>query len=360
MWIRTGLVRERRRRDRYSSSVVFFLDSSFSEFATTGLFSYPLRSFNHRSTMHIASADAAGGGDSPPPAALVSEVEPPASFLCKSGVLLWGQMNTVIQGSQSLKLDTIDKPSEISCTRNIIQHAFRFKVAARKGRWRVEPAFMGRTRFGFVCFHEDVDGVDILRRAVNVGISKHNDHDDSAIVYVNEYDWSWSHGPNVEIILQTLGIDENDASARIVNGEEYYSNLVASRFLLLDEQGYIPLIRSMRNGIRLNTRNYVLGHHSTAAGSFGDGRSNPFGVHLSLGEDSWERGWMVFSEGVLVGFVYDGANTGLQLGSTTQLSLGNTLVEGKVRREGDDLQNDETLEVEGEYSEGDFSYDDSD
>ncbi|KAL2651227.1 hypothetical protein R1flu_019355 [Riccia fluitans] len=311
--------------------------------------------------MHIASAEAAEGGDSLPPAALVSEVEPPSSFLCKSGVLLWGQMNTVIQGSDSLKLDTSDKPPEItSCTSNIIQHPFRFKVAAKKGRWRVESAFMGRTRFGFVCFHEDVDGVDILRRAVNVGVSKHNDHEDSEIVYINEYDWSWHHGPNVELILQTLGIDENDASSRIVDGEDYYSNLVATRFMLLDEQGYQPLIRSMKNGIRLKTRNYVLGHHSTAAGTFGDGRSNPFGVHLSLGEESWERGWMVFSEGLLVGFVYDGGNTGLYVGNMTQLSVGNTIVEGELRREGNQLSNDETMEEDGEYSEGDHSYDDSD
>ncbi|BBN12649.1 hypothetical protein MPTK1_5g21780 [Marchantia polymorpha subsp. ruderalis] len=301
--------------------------------------------------MHIPSLDGAGGE---PPAALVLGAEPPTSFVCRSGVLLWGQLNTVIQGANSLKLDTSEKPAEIGCTGNIVQHAFRFKAAAKKGRWRVESAYMGDRRIGFVCFHEDVDGVDILRRATNVGISKHNDHEDSEIVYVNEYDWSLHHGPNVELILQTLGIDENDKFARMVDGKDYYSNLVATRFMLLDEQGFQPLIRALKNGVKLHPRNYLLAE-TPAAGTLGDVDSNTFGVHLSLGEDEdgWERGWMAFSGGVLVGFVYDGDNTCLDLESTTQLSLGNTIVEGELRRIEDDEDDDEEEGAEAMEEEDD-------
>ncbi|KAG0568374.1 hypothetical protein KC19_6G015400 [Ceratodon purpureus] len=300
----------------------------------------------------------------------------PAFFTCTSGVLLWGQLPTVMEGSLKTTLDSAFSPYQppepgFDMNEYRLQHSLHYRAPARKGLWKAES----RGPIGYVCHHVDVNGKHILRRAARVGISRFEDHVDRDIVFVNYGDWSGWGCPAAGHKLMTelmkpmkkrkgkttpanprpLKIkssaqtpddeeysseyeedDEEDEEEEDESDEEwpgfdtdtdeernnaiderenYEEALIQNRFMLVDEQGFPQLVQSLRDGFKLHARNYLFKDNkksiaeSAPASQEPDSISDAFGVNLCIGYDeshNGELGWLVFQNGELVGFVYDG------------------------------------------------------
>lgn len=297
----------------------------------------------------------------------------PAFFSCTSGVLLWGQLHTVMAGSLATDLDTA------LGSHNILQDSFRYRAPARKGLWKAEGLFAGKSLpLGYVCHHVDVDGPDLLRRAVLVGVSFNNDHADGDIVYINRYDWA-EHGcreagfqlmegllkpekkPKAEktpeksksLKASKWWDTDDEYSSEDEEDEEYYDScedsdedideeeeawwsyeegLISNRLMLVDEEGFPQLVQSLRAGFQLDEKNYLFrdGRKCKATAAPADLQGAPFssdafGINLGVGDDDNELGWMAFLDGELVGFVYDGVYCDLE---GTRFQCGDTEVCG--------------------------------
>lgn len=216
----------------------------------------------------------------------------PMTFTCTSGQLLWGQVHTVIEGFASEALDTAD--------------SFRYKVAARKGEWKAEAAILDTSEgqpwhVGFVCHHAGADGLEILQRAAQAGTSSSGTFGDLEIVFVDRYEWSGSHSPGCELIVQAVEEKTVDPEEEAFDDEKYYRSLVDGRFMLLDKLGFGSFIQALKDGTKLERKNYLLRDKEGA-----------FGAHLVVDHSEYDMGWMVFQNDELVGFVYDGAYSGLE------------------------------------------------
>ena len=97
-----------------------------------------------------------------------------------------------------------------------------------------------------------------------------------------------------------------------------------NRFMLVDVEGFPHIVAALKEGVKLNAKNYAFRCRkadsdvdpSTSSSSSVPAMmiqenecdlEEPFGVNLGVGEDDNELGWMAFQNGELVGFVYDGA-----------------------------------------------------
>ena len=254
----------------------------------------------------------------------------PAFFTCASGELLWGQVHTVLEGSTSTELDTNLGPQDVDATEDggtILTSSFHYKVAARKGQWKVASAFQddfeGKPwHIGFVCHHVDVNGLEILQAASKAGVGSPGKFGDLDIVFVNRYDWSGSHSPGCELIVEAVEGKKVDFEEEEFEDESYYRSLGYGRFMLVDKEFSPTLVQALKDGERLEQRNYVM--HDTCSNSSGDSNSQGhetssstnhdqnFGVHLVVEYVEYDMGWMAFQDGQLVGFVYDGANSALE------------------------------------------------
>ncbi|DBA05191.1 TPA: hypothetical protein N0F65_005041 [Lagenidium giganteum] len=210
----------------------------------------------------------------------------PAEFECTSGELLWGQVNTVLQGAASDSVDTTTGPKERLTGGTILQHNFSYRVAAKQGRWVVDEVAVGNCP-AFVCYHEDADARDLVRRAANVGISNMQTHEDKRVVYVNRYDWV----------------------------ERDFGELIGGRCLLMDADSCDLFVSALkRKSTRLEQRTYALTNAST---------SSTFGVHLSNDDIEYELGWMIFDDDSeeLVGFVYDCSYSALSVENCGEITV---------------------------------------
>ncbi|XP_024395577.1 uncharacterized protein [Physcomitrium patens] len=247
----------------------------------------------------------------------------PAFFSCTSGELLWGQVHTVIEGFTC----TAPRPQELE-----------YKVAARTGLWKVQAVFQDNYEgnpwhTGFVCHHVDANGPEILRLASEAGICNNGKFADLDIVFVNRYDWSGSHAPGCEIILEAITGEKVDLEEDFED-EKYFRSLVYDRFMLVDALGFPNLMQALKDGERLERRNYLMRRRVNLSNSSGGSSSSEndmssvpnfedFGTHLVVTDGEYDMGWMAFRNGELVGFVYDGAYSALE---GDNLRLGDSLV----------------------------------
>lgn len=295
-----------------------------------------------------------------------SKWKEPTLFTCTSGVLLWGQLHSLMEGFTESRLDTqlgpLARSEPGSDGGTILQNAFCYRAPARKGLWKVQAAYLeGTVPIGYVCHHVETDGAQLLRRAAIVGPSLVNDHPDREIVYINRYDWAqWGCGIGSELLAEILkpepkskhppkvaksppnpkirvpteisdddddgfgdedddeDEDEDEDDDDGYENEVYEDALVMNRFMLVDVQGFPHIVTALKEGVKLNARNYAFrcrkagSSSSSAAPAMMVQESEcdleePFGVNLGVGEDDNELGWMAFQNGELVGFVYDGA-----------------------------------------------------
>ncbi|KAL2631454.1 hypothetical protein R1flu_016140 [Riccia fluitans] len=261
----------------------------------------------------------------------------------------------------------IENLSGVSGT--IIQSSFRYRAKARKGVWGVEPVFIDDWHVGYVCYHEDFKGLDVVREAAGVGVSLANDHENRNIVYVNRYDWGNWVGPSLQVLLDVIGcrkceeeiadaspslvgyeydsgwesdyVDEStdmavhnvkkkskgDAQAKADKKSEYFNDWLSCRFMLVDPAGLGTLIEAMKEGEELKRKNYLFHYPSSAAeASNGNGaelgKSASFGVNVVNKRPNYALGWMKFEKGELVGFVFDGEYRDLDVPSGQELKVG--------------------------------------
>ncbi|CAM6127998.1 unnamed protein product [Calypogeia fissa] len=282
------------------------------------------------------------------PSCILHEIEDarasPSCFTCTSGELLWGQMHTIISGSTSKEVDTEFGPQQNQKSdedppkagdggnnnNTVLECSFRYRVAALKGEWKVEAAFLDDSdrkpwHIGFVCHHVKVDGLEILRRAAEAGLGGNRNFTDLDVVFVDRYDWSGSHSPGCELIVQAVEGKVVDANEEDFEDEPYYRSLVRGRFMLVDKECFPNLMQALKNGTKLEQRNYVFrsGNHHVGGSSSLDSKSAQgeklnsdcedfFGTHLVVDDSEYDMGWMAFQSGKLVGFVYDGAYSALE------------------------------------------------
>ncbi|GLE03412.1 hypothetical protein PINS_up012314 [Pythium insidiosum] len=180
----------------------------------------------------------------------------PSEFQCSSGELLWGHVNTVIEGAGSATVDTPSGPKERLTGGTILQSNFSYRVAAKRGTWKVREVQVGDYATVHVCHHASVDPADLVQRVSRVGISHSQAHGDRRIVYVNRYDWSWHHRPGAELVKQTLAqpprrsrsrrkADDDEDDEDDEEDSEHLESLVGGRFLLLDKDGYDALLATL-------------------------------------------------------------------------------------------------------------------
>lgn len=116
------------------------------------------------------------------------------AFTVGSGVLLWGQMQTVIAGARGggFDGDAGNVPGALPGG-TITQRVYKYRCAARNGGWRVGRAYsncngfarggsVADKRFGWVVYHGDVDPVGVVERCSLItaggGLSNGNRHED--------------------------------------------------------------------------------------------------------------------------------------------------------------------------------------
>lgn len=237
------------------------------------------------------------------------------SFTCYSGELLWGQLHCIAEGYFNLQSKTFtdtQRTESVSLTGgNITQRNFMYRVKAVRGHWIVRE-ILTRTNLetppfivGFIVYNSKLaDPVQIIKRCTKVGISNKQDHEDRAIVYINRYDWSWTH-EITDRVGQFLYAGVND------DIKENIKEMTRNRFILADAMAGPIVIHQLKpnapnvSGISRNElvkQTLILDNYS-------------IGVHLACPNTEFELGWMIFSESnkeELIAFVYDSAYTALE------------------------------------------------
>lgn len=125
------------------------------------------------------------------------------------------------------------------------------------------------------------------------------------------------------VIVQAVEGKEVDAEEEEFEDEQYYRSLVTGRFMLVDALGFPNLVQALKDGQRIEHRNYAFGSSSLASGAENCG---DFGTHLVVDDSEYDMGWMAFQKGELVGFVYDGAYSALE---GDNLRIGKDVVTGQ-------------------------------
>jgi hypothetical protein len=101
-----------------------------------------------------------------------------SSFTVTSGILLWGQLNTVFAGSidPTFQGNAENAPAELAGG-TIWQYPVRYRSAARNGMWKVRKIFSNRNwehaecrpwQFGWLVYHEHVDAVKAVERCTMI------------------------------------------------------------------------------------------------------------------------------------------------------------------------------------------------
>jgi len=125
-----------------------------------------------------------------------------ASFVCSSGVLMWGQLDCILEArlaekKKDLKYDGMlgDRKTKNPGTVYSVTH--HYKCRAQVGNWmkyqyRGENKDHGYFHPVLVLCHESHTPKDIVNKAMTVGFSWTPDFG-AEVTFINRYDWSWLH-----------------------------------------------------------------------------------------------------------------------------------------------------------------------
>ena len=121
-----------------------------------------------------------------------------ASFECKSGVLLWGQLDTVLDAKADLKNErTFDgvKAPECGFGGTIWSAAYEFHCQAMKGQWSKYylKADGDDEKFLFFCHDESLTPRQLVERGKKLRFSWNPDPDADGGIFVNRYDWGYHY-----------------------------------------------------------------------------------------------------------------------------------------------------------------------
>ena len=129
---------------------------------------------------------------------LLDGLQPVASFECKSGVLLWGQLDTVLDAKADLKNErTFDgvKAPECGIGGTIWSAAYEFHCQAMKGRWSKYylKADGDTEKFLFFCHDESLTPRQLVERGKKLMFSRNPDPEADGGIFVNRYDWGYHY-----------------------------------------------------------------------------------------------------------------------------------------------------------------------
>lgn len=231
-------------------------------------------------------------------------------FECKSGVLLWGQLHTVIEGYFSNEYDTplqqpvpIAKRSELFPLDGgtILARNYAYRTKAQVGKWHVLPIYSKsnnrKLHHGYIVYHHNVDPISIVRECKFIGISLHNDHKNKRIVYINRYDWSYHHRLTDDTRFLETESDNMSFDDKDMTGLYTEKDMTGARFMLIDADCDLDDLK------RCHITN---------------------GVHLTVDDTEYELGWQAFDDdNKLIAFVYDSYTMPF---SENDLIVGNTTV----------------------------------
>jgi len=238
-------------------------------------------------------------------------------FECLSGEFLWGQLQTVIMGHNNITRDSLDRGSVTPLVGGtILQNRYKYRVAARKGKW-VVARFSSTSGYvaGFVVHHQDVSAQELLDRCKKVGISNNQGHEDKKIVYINRYDWSHHCGSSQSILdeIRKYNPDFTFPPHPQYASMDVYDEFNGGRFELIDAAQYDNLFKHFAE-LNHPTLAECCRYRNLESGS-------ALGVHLSQKNTEYELGWMIYSgekhadfvdDDELIGFVYDGSYCALE------------------------------------------------
>ncbi len=227
------------------------------------------------------------------------------------GELLWGQINTIVEGANSAAHDSVSGPPSARTGGTIMQNDFHYRAAARVGEWKVKQALINGDLVGYVIHHADEDATEMLKECAKVGMSNAQTHDNKNIVYVNRYDWGHHHGGEdaVETALKKVSAKKKKKGSDDEDEDDEASDLLGSRFMMLDAANVDNFLKLVSNKKPLEGNLYF------------KLKDNVFGVHVQNDDTEYELGWMVYSgkkhatftdDDELIGFVYDGTYCALE------------------------------------------------
>lgn len=187
----------------------------------------------------------------------IAPVDFPGQFTVRSGELLWGQLQCIVEGAAVSMDETQENALSGDFSGTILVHDYRFRVAAKLGTWKVARIYYQtdktpEKRFNaFVAYHESADVRKLIVQSAKIGISNGQGHKNQDIVYINRYDWvsisssslscsplqSWHHGRDTKVVPAVNGLKEeksepNDQAnaAREEKRSPYLSSLCGGRY----------------------------------------------------------------------------------------------------------------------------------
>lgn len=125
----------------------------------------------------------------------LSSLKPVASFDCKSGALLWGQLDTVLDAKANLKNQReFDGAKQPDCgpsgTIWVADH--KFHCQAMKGRWS-KYYYEAEDKFLFFCHDDSLTPRQLVERGKKLRFSRNPDPDADGGIFVNRYDWGYHY-----------------------------------------------------------------------------------------------------------------------------------------------------------------------
>ena len=128
----------------------------------------------------------------------LSSLKPVASFDCKSGALLWGQLDTVLDAKADLKNQReFDgaKPPDSGRSGTIWVAAHKFHCQAMKGRWSkyYYEQYSDGEKFLFFCHDDSLTPRQLVERGKKLRFSRNPDPDADGGIFVNRYDWGYHY-----------------------------------------------------------------------------------------------------------------------------------------------------------------------
>ncbi|GAB1312340.1 hypothetical protein MFIFM68171_02550 [Madurella fahalii] len=263
------------------------------------------------------------------PSGALSHTHP--SFTVTSGVVLWGHIIAMYHGSQPGAFFTNNAASapEPALGGTIIQHTHSYRSAARVGNWKVRRYLSnwrevdglsdgGLEHAGWVICHEDVDAMEVLRRASGIGefgngISHWNAHDDEEVLCIGRYDWECP-GEEEKFEEEFQAWAEPAIGPVVPDGPYRPKSNVTSRgyFAVLDaEEWGLDFLRAYKR----DCNDAVIDEEFTPVERvFEKVDGKRVGAYVRMPGGEYEYGWLIFSgkkharfdADELIAIIYDG------------------------------------------------------
>ena len=128
------------------------------------------------------------------------------TFRINSDEVLWGQLETVLEGTMSEGFDGETNASALNGG-TIYQANHQYRAKAKSGKWKKLEKIInigGYDEKHLIFCHEDCDADEILERCKTVGFSWNPDFTKD-VIFINRYDWGVHHQGKYEKFKRSDG-----------------------------------------------------------------------------------------------------------------------------------------------------------